>query len=120
MANNFVQPGDVLELVAPAGGVESGNGYVIGSLFVIALTDADATKLFRGKTNGVWELPKAATVTPAAGGIAYWDDTDKDVTSVSGVGLYPIGTFTAAAGASDATVFVRLDGVATAAVAGGG
>ncbi|MGD9663806.1 MAG: DUF2190 family protein [Novosphingobium sp.] len=117
MAKNFIQPGDTLELVAPAGGVVSGTGYVIGALFVVALGDAAAGELFRGKVDGVWELPKAAAVTPAQGAIAYWDDAAKTVTGASAVGLFPIGTFTAAAAGADAAAFVRLDGVATVAAA---
>lgn len=117
MAKNFIQPGDTLELTAPAGGVVSGTGYVIGALFVVALGDAAAGELFRGKVDGVWQLPKAATVAPTAGAVAFYNNTAKTVTSVSAAGLFPIGTFTAAAAAADATVFVRLDGVATAAAA---
>lgn len=120
MAKNFIQPGSVLDLVAPVGGVESGQGYIIGALFVVALGDAEATEPFRGKIDGVFALDKAASVTPAQGAVAYWDDTAKTVTGTSADGLYPIGVFTAAPGASDATASVRLDGVATAAVVSGG
>lgn len=116
MAKNFIQPGDTLELTAPSGGVESGSGYVIESLFVVALGDADEDELFRGSVCGVWELPKAATVTPAEGEKAYFKSADGTITNASAQGLYPIGVFTADAEAADATVMVRLDGVSVTAV----
>ncbi|WVR18332.1 hypothetical protein y223_00052 [Bordetella phage PY223] len=117
MARNFKQPGDVLDLTAPAGGVVSGTGYVIGSIFVVALTSAAAGETFQGKTNGVFELPKVAAVTPAQGAVAFFNNTTKAVTGTSAAGLFPIGVFTAATAGGDATAFVRLDGVSTAAAA---
>lgn len=116
MASNFVQPGDTLELIAPVGGVTSGEGCVIGALFVVALNSAGAGEQFRGSVVGVWSLPKAASVTPSAGSVAYWDDTAKTVTGTSGSGLFPIGVFVAQPGANDATAVVRLNGTTTEAV----
>lgn len=115
MAGNFVQPGETLEFVAPSGGVVSGQGYVIGALFVVALGSAAAGSLFRGSTCGVWDLPKAATVTPAAGSVAFWSNTAKTLTGTTATGLFPIGVFTEAPAAGDATVNVRLNGTATVA-----
>jgi len=117
MAINFKQPGETVELPAPSGGVVSGQGYVIGALFVVALGTAAQGELFRGKTNGAWELPKAASVTPAVGAVAYWNNTAKTVTGTSATGLFPIGVFIAAPAGGDAVALVRLDGVATAAAA---
>lgn len=117
MARNYIQPGDVLDLIAPAGGVVSGTGYVIGNIFVVALGTAAAGEEFRGKTQGVFELPKAATVSPAQGAIAYWNATAKNVTGTSAAGLFPIGVFTAKPGGGDASALVRLSGVATEAAA---
>lgn len=117
MAKNFIQPGDTLELTAPAGGVVSGNGYVIGSLFVVALTTAAAGELFRGKTTGVFELPKASGATLSEGAAVYFDATDNEVTGTSAAGLYKIGAASAAAAGAAATALVRLDGVSVAAAA---
>lgn len=114
---NYVQPGDTLELIAPAGGVVSGTGYVIGALFVVAQVSAAAGAKFNGLAVGVCELPKVAAVTPAQGAIAYFNNTTKAVTGTTATGLFPIGVFTAAPAGADATAFVRLDGVATAAAA---
>lgn len=56
--NNFSQPGDVLTLTAPAGGVLSGKAFKIGSLVVIAAKDADATVTFPAATKGVFRVTK--------------------------------------------------------------
>lgn len=117
MAKNFIQPGDVLALTAPAGGVVSGGGYVIGALFVVALVSAAAGEAFQGKTCGVFELPKAAADAIAQGAAVYFDNTAKTVTDTSATGLFKIGVATAAAAGADASVSVRLDGVATVAAA---
>lgn len=113
MSKNFIQDGDILEFTAPAGGVVSGNGYKIGDIFVVASVSAAAGALFNGDTEGVFALPKAATITPAQGVKLYWDDTNKNVTTTAS-GNTLIGTHASAvaAGASDATIKVRLGIVA--------
>jgi len=113
MAKNFIQPGYTLEFTAPVGGVVSGRGYLIGDTFVVALTDALAGQLFNGRADGVFSLPKAATVTPAQGVKLYWINASSTVTNVA-TGNVLIGTHagTATAGAADATIPVRLGIVA--------
>lgn len=73
MARNFVQPGNVLTLTAPTGGVESGSGYLIGSLFVVAQHNAAEGDVFEGQCTGVWSLPKASDEAWAEGVEVYWD-----------------------------------------------
>ena len=117
MATNFIQPGDTITLTAPAGGVVSGNGYVIGSLFVVALTTAAAGAQFEGRTTGVWELPKADAASGkdfAAGETVFWSTAHKaDKTAATS---RPIGVATAAAASTATHITVRLDGIATAVV----
>ncbi|UCP00095.1 DUF2190 family protein [Metapseudomonas lalkuanensis] len=60
MAKNFVQDGDVLTLIAPAGGVVSGVPVAIGTLVVVPIIDAAEGQPFGGKTNGVWNVEVAA------------------------------------------------------------
>lgn len=110
---NYVGPGDVLEFTAPSGGVVSGRGYLIGTTFVVAQHDAAENATFRGLTQGVVSLPKAATITPAQGVKLYWDAAAGNVTTTAS-GNTLIGTHASAvaAGASDATIRVRLGIVA--------
>ncbi len=59
MAKNFVQDGDVLTLIAPAGGVTSGVPAEVGDLVVVPLETAEAGAEFSAKIGGVWSLPAA-------------------------------------------------------------
>lgn len=60
MAKNFVQDGDVLTLIAPAGGVTSGVPAEVGDLVVVPLETAAVGEEFSAKVGGVWNLPAAA------------------------------------------------------------
>ncbi|MBZ0140481.1 MAG: DUF2190 family protein [Pseudorhodoplanes sp.] len=87
---NYIQEGRMITLAAPAGGVTSGDGVMVGALFGVA--------------------------SKIAGDPVAWDDTAKEV-SVPGTDRYPIGIAIEAAGNGATIVRVRLDGIATAAAA---
>ena len=116
MAKNYVQPGSVVTVTAPAGGVRSGGGVVVENIFAVATGDAAEGESFEGALTGVWTLPKAAGAINA-GARVWWNGTTKAVASASEAGLYPIGVAVEAAGADDTTAVVRLDGVSTEAAA---
>lgn len=108
---NFLQEGDVLPFTAPVGGVVSGGGYLIGSVFVVAVRDAAAGAEFGGFTEGAFSLPKVAAQAQAEGAALYWDNTAKNVTTVS-AGNTKIGfAYGGGALAADATVKVMLPGL---------
>jgi predicted RecA/RadA family phage recombinase len=111
---NYIQEGRMITLTAPAGGVTSGAGVVIGALFGVASKTAAAGETVTLATEGVFDLPKLASAVIAPGAKVSWDDTAKQV-NAPGTGRYPIGTAIEAAGNGAATVRVRLDGVATVA-----
>lgn len=111
---NFIQNGDVITVTAPAGGVTSGQGVLIGSLFGVAAFDAAEGDPVEITTRGVFDLPKEATTVIAVGDRVAWDDTAGQIDAPD-TGLYPVGVATVAAGNGVATVTVRLDGVATVA-----
>ena len=117
---NFVQPGDVLTAIAPAGGVESGMGYILGAFFVVAATTAAEDEEFEGQLTGVFDLPKADGDAWDYGDLIYWDPTPGEATTTSAAGSRLIGAASApeGEGADDAIGRVRLDGVARAVVAG--
>ena len=114
MAKTFVQTGDTVTVAAPAGGVASGAGVLVGALFGVALTEAAADVSIQ--TKGVWMLPKLTTAVITQGAAVSWD-ADPGQVVVPGIGHYPIGVAIEAAGNGVTTVKVRLDGVATAAAA---
>jgi len=84
MATNYIQPGQVLTLTAPAGGVTSGTGYLIGSMFVVALHDAAVGEAFEGQLTGVWSLPKTSAQAWTEGVAVYWDGSKATTADGSG------------------------------------
>ena len=61
MAKNFVQPGEIITVIAPEPtGVLSGQPLIVGSFFGVATIDAAAGDETELALTGVWELPKAA------------------------------------------------------------
>jgi predicted RecA/RadA family phage recombinase len=111
---NYIQEGRMITLVAPAGGVTSGDGVLIGSLFGVASKTAAEGETVTIATTGVFDLPKLASAVIAAGDPVAWDNTAKQVNAPA-TGRYPIGIAIEAAGNGAPTVRVRLDGIATAA-----
>lgn len=111
MAKNYIQVGNTLVLVAPTGGVISGQLYVIGSLPVVAEFSAAEGDLFEGTACGVYQFPKTAANTPAAGAKAYYDTTLHQVTTTATANTL-IGVFTEAYANGTTVANVRLNGVA--------
>lgn len=105
--NNYKQPGDVVNLTAPSGGVTSGLGYQIGQLFVVATVDAAVGETFAGNVTGVCELVKNTGEAWTEGALVYWDDTAKNVTTTA-TGNLLIGVAVEAAASADAVGEVLL------------
>lgn len=107
MATNYVQPGQVLTLTAPAGGVTSGSGHLIGAMFVVALHSALVGESFEGQLTGVWRLPKTSAQAWTEGAEIYWDGSKATTADASGSNTL-IGHAAAAAANPSATGLVRL------------
>jgi len=108
MAGNYVQEGDVLSLTAPAGGVVTGVGYLIGTLFVVALETAAAGVSFSAAVEGVFILPKTSAQAWAEGQKVFWDNTNHRADSDPTVGQL-IGVAVAVAANPTATGAIRLN-----------
>lgn len=92
---NFVQAGHVVNVPAPTGGVSSGNGVLVGSLFGIAATDAAQGERVEIAVSGVFRLPITGPVT--VGAKAYWHAASKTATADDAEGgNAPIGHFLSA------------------------
>jgi predicted RecA/RadA family phage recombinase len=109
--DNYIQPGDVVTLTAPLGGVVSGTFYQIGQLVVCASGSVAVGLPFEGATRGVFTAPKATGQVWAEGAILYWDDAAGKFTTTPDGNLRS-GCAVAAAGSSATTGSVRLDGIA--------
>ena len=110
MAKNFIQEGDVLEFVAPSGGVTSGTCVKIGDLLVLALDTAAVGVKFRGRRTGVISHAKLSAQAWTEGQQVNWDDTNKRFTTVT-TGNYRAGVAAAVAANPSATGEVVLAGV---------
>ena len=110
----YIQNGHVITVPTPAGGIASGEGLIIGSIFGIAAYSSAEGDPLELATTGVYKLPKATAAVLTVGARVAWDNTAKQV-NTPGAGRFPIGIATEAAGNDITTVRVRLDGVATAA-----
>lgn len=107
MTTTYVQPGEVLDLTAPTGGVTNGLGYIIGDLFVVANMTASAGAEFTGWATGVHSLPKTSAQAWTEGQKIYWDDTNKRADSAASVGPQ-IGVAVTAAANPSSTGEVKL------------
>lgn len=68
---NFVQPGTVMDFVAPMGGVVSGGFYSFNGLICCAAVDAAAGDSFSGKICGVFTVTKPGSQAWAHGEAVY-------------------------------------------------
>jgi len=108
MATNYIQPGDTVTITAPSGGTTAGVGVLTGSLFGVALSTAAVGESVAIGCEGVYKLAKQGTDTFSIGAIAYWNNTNKTVTSTT-TSNQKIGIIVnATVGSGDATAQVRL------------
>jgi predicted RecA/RadA family phage recombinase len=109
MAQNFIQDGDVLEIVNGGTAITSGSPVVIGSIVGIALGDIAANGPGRVQVCGVFEVAKTTPLVIAQGDKVYWSTSTSKVTKTA-TDAY-MGIAFAAAGSTDATVQVSLSEV---------
>ena len=116
MATNYRQKGNTITLTAPVN-LKSGDGFMVGSLFAVAAYDALSGSEVEGHVVGVFVLPKPnAVVIFNLGEKVFWDNVT-GLCKATTAGFFCIGAAAKAAGATDATVTVRLDGKTLTAVA---
>ena len=111
---NHIQTGDIITVPAPAGGIASGEGAIIGNIFGVAAYPAAVGEPVELATTGVYQLPKATAAVLTVGARVAWDNTAKNI-NLPGTGRFPVGIATEAAGNGITSVAVRLDGVGTVA-----
>ena len=101
---NFIQPGNTITVIAPVGGVLSGQLAVVGSIIGVANYDAVAGAQAELSVEGVFELPK----TPADAITAGQSVKATPGGVIDGAATKVVGYAIAAAGAGTTTVRVRL------------
>jgi len=106
---NYVQPGDNVTVTAPYA-LTPGAGCLVGTLFGVSCgTYANAATDAELATTGVFDLTTLGTDTPAMGAAAYWDNTNKRLTTTSS-GNTKIGVFLLAKADGVTVGRVRLNG----------
>lgn len=109
----FENRGDIIELIAPAGGVVSGVPVEIGQMLVIPEVTAAATVTFAAAIRGVFTgLAKIGSQAWTQGQNIYWDDGNSRFTTVAAASLRAgVAIDAVASGAGDTTTgSVYLDG----------
>jgi len=106
----FIQHGNTLDAIAPAGGVVSGALVRINSLIGVAATDAAAGETFALMLGGVHELAKTSAQAWAVGEPVYAIAGTNVLTNAAGTGNYLVGVAAAVAVNPSAVGQVRLNG----------
>lgn len=105
---NHVSPGSSIALPAPYD-VLSGGGMLIGSLFAVACNPAANGQSVTAYLDGIFDLKKIAAQGWSVGALIYWDNTNKECTTVSS-GNKLIGVAVAVAANPSPVGRVRLNG----------
>jgi predicted RecA/RadA family phage recombinase len=109
----YIQPGHALTVTAPAGGVLSGQGILIGILFGIAQYDAVEGAEVEILTEGVVEIPKTSALQIDVGDRLFWDATNK-VVNKTATAQVCVGIAVSAAANPSGTVRMKLGAVTPA------
>ena len=112
---NYIQPGDVVTLVAPAA-IDAGEPIANGVLVGVAITDAANGAEVECATRGVFELSKTSAQAWTLGAAIYLIPSTRLVTTATTADNVLIGTAAAVADNPSDTGLVRLNGSAPAAV----
>lgn len=115
MANNFVQPGKVIEFIAAAD-KSSGDVVVIGQIIGVALADVASGAQGQAAIDGVYTLPKVSAAVIAAGESLVWDVSagafdDNAATPATGDISGAAAVAFEAAGSGVTSLAVKLTGV---------
>lgn len=106
---NFVQPGNVIPVIAPYG-VASGQGVLVGALFGVAAFDAVQGAPVEIAREGVFDVAAVTADIASQGTKIYWDNTARKLTTTAANNTL-VGALTAAKAGTDGTARVLLDGV---------
>lgn len=103
---NYIQDGSTIEITAGAD-IDAGEMVLVGSRVGVSVNDIANGAVGVLAMEGVYEVLKEGSDTPAQGGILYFNATNKSATTTASTNK-TIGYAWAAAAAGDTTVKVRL------------
>ena len=105
---NYIQPGNVLTLVAPAD-LDSGDVFAVGQIVGVASGDATTGQNVETAVAGVFRVAKTGGQSVTQGAALYLD-TGAGTLTTTASGNVPAGHAVEAATAAAPTVAVRLPG----------
>lgn len=108
---NYLQPGEVLTVPAPSGGVVSGTAYVLGTIVGIATVTAAETVLAAFKICGVFSVPKTGSQAWTVGAAVYVTSGGTFTTTAGGNTAAGIAVEAVGSGAGETTGKVLLNGL---------
>ena len=103
----YIAPGHSITITAPSGGITSGQGVLIGTLFGIAQADAAEGTEAEILTEGVVEIGKTSALQIDVGDRLFWDATNK-VVNKTATAQVCVGVAVSAAANPSATVKLKL------------
>jgi predicted RecA/RadA family phage recombinase len=106
MAQNYIMSGDVCNVVLAADAV-AGTPFLLGIRLAVPLASGSTGDTVACSMEGVFTVPKATGSAWTQGEQLYWDDTAKNVTTVS-TSNTAIGWAFDAAASGDTTGNVKL------------
>lgn len=83
MAQNYIQPGEVLPVVAPSGGMTTGLPYLFVNLVGISLNTVLVGATGELALTGIWSVAKVTGAAWVLGDLLYWDNTAKNFTKTA-------------------------------------
>jgi predicted RecA/RadA family phage recombinase len=108
MARNYISPGNIVTIPAPAN-VDSGGVVVAGAIVGVAQGAATSGQPVDVALKGIYRLPKVSANVFSLGEVVFWNAADSLVTDDAASGANPrIGVAVAAAGNGAGSANVRL------------
>lgn len=114
MASNHIKSGERTTLTCPYATIASGAGILVGAIFGVALYAGVSGDAIEAMTTDEWSLAAVAADEADVGDLAYWDDTQRKITTTS-TGNTLVGCFTVAKAAAATTASVVLKVIASSA-----
>lgn len=103
----FVQPGKSITVTVPSGGVTSGVGVLIGTLFGISEVTAAVGERANILTEGEVEIAKTSALAVTEGAALFWDNTNK-VVNLTSAAQKLVGIATKAASNPSSTITMKI------------
>lgn len=107
---NYIQPGKILTVTAPAGGCTSGKAYKVGGIIGVASTTVAEGETVELQVEGVFKLDKISAQAWSVGDSIYFNTSNGLVTNVTAAGVFLVGVATASATNPSSVGTVRLNG----------